>query len=174
MCELTGMPRRLVESWLERRVLIPAVRGSLGKGNGAKFGGRSLIGLAVVSAMWHSERGCSPAYAKKVLAYFARMSDLQIRTWINAESTHKERHGLPVAYPQSDITRPRLSAPDPITRAVVELPPLPGNDRIVEDVLHRLSKVEPIARHHLEDDSRTPAQKAGRRRAKKRAINKWK
>jgi hypothetical protein len=149
------------------------VRGSLGKGNGAKFGGRSLIGLAVVAAMWHSERGCSPAYAKKVLAYFASMSDLQIRTWINAESTLRERGGRPIAYPEAEVVRPRLSAPDPDTGAVHELPPWPGADRIVEDVFCRLGKDEAVAVHHLED-SRTPAQKAKRRRVKSRGINKRK
>ena len=69
--------------WVQKGVVVPAVRGRRGRGRSHIFSARQPFGLAVAAALHRSERGCSPAYVTTVVRLFESFDDEELAGWLN-------------------------------------------------------------------------------------------
>ena len=145
ICDLTGLSLEILNLWVRRGFIRPIVMGGKGQGNSHLYSGRQAIALAIVAALHRSERGCSPVYAGRVVQMFEDMNDVEISNWLTREGD----------------TGPTPAWIDPNKLM------LPGDDSIVETIYHNLAKMEPVARHHLDQPAKADGVKRRRSKAKR-------
>jgi hypothetical protein len=78
-------PQQL-RDWVAAGLIQPMVRGGKGRGRSHYFGAQQVLGMAIVAALNQTCRGCSVAYARRVLDTFGGMTTRQLRAWLGPDN----------------------------------------------------------------------------------------
>jgi len=94
--KLVYMEPQMVRDWVKTGRLTPALPGC--KGQVHRFSGQQALGMAVITCLSVSDRGCGGTYARKVLDWFEAMDDRDLAYWVESHAddqpgdVHDEEH----------------------------------------------------------------------------------
>lgn len=75
VCEVADLPQQTLIEWIGKGIVVPAIEGTVGRGNPHKFTVTQVVGILVAKEQRDSERGCVLSYVRLVVEAFGNVSE---------------------------------------------------------------------------------------------------